>query len=111
MLKCEMRFCSSNALSNIDLLETMDDDLFEDIEIEAIGKILKCNVLELHGESSNAMKVMIYDKFMIDTSWITSFENDDFDFAKKLIDCALCDTQLLSDDVLERFSMIHVKSN
>ena len=68
MLKCEMRFCSSNALSNIDLLETMDDDLFEDIEIEAIGKILKHNVLELHDESSNAMRIMICDRFMINMS-------------------------------------------
>ena len=44
----------SNAFSNADLLETTGDGLFGDIEIEAIGKILKCNVSALHGELSNA---------------------------------------------------------
>ena len=68
MLKCKMRFCSSNALSNVDLLEMTGDGLFGDIEIEAIGKILKHNVLELHDESSNAMRIMICDRFMINMS-------------------------------------------
>ena len=106
-----MKFYSSNVLSNIDFLEMMDDDLFGDIEIEAIGKILKCNESELHGESSNAMGVMICGRFMIDMSWTASFEDDDFDFAKELTDCALCDAQLLSDDALKESSMMHIKSN
>lgn len=58
----------SNALSNADFLEMMGDDLFGDIEIEVIDKILKCNVSEFHGESSNAAGVTIGDRSMIDTS-------------------------------------------
>ena len=111
VLKCEMRFCSSNALSNADLLETTGDGLFGDIEIEAIGKILKCNASELHGEPSNATGVTICGRSTIDTSWTTSFEGGDFDFTKELADCALCDAQLLSDDALRGSSMVHVKGN
>ena len=63
-----MRFCSSNALLNVDFLEIMNDGLFGDIEIEVIGKILKYNISELHDESSNAMRIMICDRFMINMS-------------------------------------------
>lgn len=40
-----------------------------------------------------------------------SFEDGDFDFVEELTDCALCDAQLLSDDVLRESSAMHVKSN
>ena len=106
-----MRFRSSNALSNVDFLETTSDDLFGDIEIEAIGKILQCNASELHGESSNAPRVMICGRTTIDTSWIMSFEDDDIDFTKELIDCVLCDAQLLSDGALRGSSAMHSKNN
>ena len=111
VLKCEMRFCSSNALSNVDLLETTGDGLFGDIEIEAIGKILKRNALELHDEPSNVTGVTICDRFTIDTSWTASFEDGDFDFAEELTDCALCDAQLLSDGALGGSNMVHAKGN
>ena len=63
-----MKFYTSNTLSNIDLLETMNDDFFEDIEIEAIDKILKYNTSELHDESNNTTRVTIDDRSTIDTS-------------------------------------------
>ena len=111
ILKYKMRFCSSNALLNVDFLEIMNDDLFGDIEIEVIGKILKYNISELHDESSNAMRIIICDRFMIDISWTTSFEDDKVDFAKELADCALCDAQLLSDNALRGSCAMYAKSN
>ena len=111
MLKYEMKFYTSNTLSNIDLLETMNDDFFEDIEIEAIDKILKYNTSELHDESNNTTRVTIDDRSTIDTSWATSFEDDKVDFAKELADCALCDAQLLSDNALRGSCAMYAKSN
>jgi len=81
----------SNSFANIEILESILNDMFEYGKISMVDKILKSNTSKLQSESSDDSIVAIGGLFAVFAMRITFFECDNIITFEKFMNCDLRD--------------------